>query len=114
MVNFSLVLVGNMASQIDQYDNQIIKMTKRGDDSTVFYNFWEATNGLGTLNASGLQSQVATGTIERLDSNACAGSVIRFKAYPLMNEEAEQVFEMKIVRVKTLNPEIIITESFSS
>ncbi|MFN5090516.1 MAG: T9SS type A sorting domain-containing protein [Bacteroidota bacterium] len=72
-------------AQIDQYDNQIIKMTKRGDDSTVFYNFWEATNGLGTLNASGLQSQVATGTIERLDSNACAGSVIRFKAYPLMN-----------------------------
>ena len=72
-------------AQIDQYDQQIIKMTKRGDDSTVFYNFWEATNGLGTLNASGLQSQVATGTIERLDSNACAGSVIRFKAYPLMN-----------------------------
>jgi superfamily II DNA/RNA helicase/HKD family nuclease len=35
------------------------------------------------------------------------------KAYPLMNEEAEQVFEKKIVRVKTLNPEIIITESFS-
>ncbi len=36
------------------------------------------------------------------------------KAYPLMNEEAEQVFEKKILRVKTLNPEIIITESFSS
>jgi sugar lactone lactonase YvrE len=72
-------------TQIDQYDQQIIKMTKIGDDSTVFYNFWEATKGLGTLNASGLQSQVATGTIEKLDSNACAGSVIRFKAYPLMN-----------------------------
>lgn len=36
------------------------------------------------------------------------------KGYPLMNEEAEQEFEKKIVRVKTLNPEIIITESFSS
>jgi superfamily II DNA/RNA helicase/HKD family nuclease len=36
------------------------------------------------------------------------------KAYPLMNEDAEQVFEKKIERVKTLNPEIIITESFSS
>ncbi|RRN77349.1 helicase, partial [Pseudoxanthomonas sp. SGD-10] len=35
------------------------------------------------------------------------------KGYPLMNEEAEQEFEKKIVRVKTLNPEIIITESFS-
>jgi superfamily II DNA/RNA helicase/HKD family nuclease len=35
------------------------------------------------------------------------------KAYPLMNEEAEQLFEKKIIRVKTLNPEIIITESFS-
>lgn len=35
------------------------------------------------------------------------------KAYPLMNEEAEHVLEKKIVRVKTLNPEIIITESFS-
>jgi hypothetical protein len=31
-----------------------------------------------------------------------------------MNEEAEQVFEKKIVSVKTMNPEIIITESFSS
>ena len=72
-------------AQIDQYDDQIIKMTKRGDDGTSFYNFWEATNGLGTLNASGLQSQVATATIEKLDSNTCAGSVIRFKAYPLMN-----------------------------
>jgi len=72
-------------AQIDQYDDQIIKMTKRGDDGTSFYNFWEATNGLGTLNASGLQSQVATATIEKLDSNSCAGSVIRFKAYPLMN-----------------------------
>jgi len=36
------------------------------------------------------------------------------KGYPLMNEEAEEEFEKKIVRVKTLNPEIIITESFSS
>ncbi len=36
------------------------------------------------------------------------------KTYPLLNEEAEQVFEKKIVRVKTLNPEIIISESFSS
>jgi superfamily II DNA/RNA helicase/HKD family nuclease len=35
------------------------------------------------------------------------------KSYPLMNEVTEQVFEKKIVRVKTLNPEIIITESFS-
>lgn len=35
-------------------------------------------------------------------------------AYPLMNEEIEQEFEKKIVRVKTLNPEIIITESFSN
>lgn len=35
------------------------------------------------------------------------------KAYPLMNEATEQEFEKKIVRVKTLNPEIIITESFS-
>ncbi|MDD3772724.1 MAG: C-terminal helicase domain-containing protein, partial [Weeksellaceae bacterium] len=35
------------------------------------------------------------------------------KSYPLMNEEAEQTIEKKIVRVKTLDPEIIITESFS-
>ena len=35
------------------------------------------------------------------------------KGYPLMNEGAEQEFEKKIVRVKSLNPEIIITESFS-
>jgi SNF2 family DNA or RNA helicase len=35
------------------------------------------------------------------------------KAYPLMNEEIEQEVEKKIVRAKTLNPEIIITESFS-
>jgi hypothetical protein len=35
------------------------------------------------------------------------------KAYPLMNEATEQEFEKKIVRVKTLIPEIIITESFS-
>jgi len=79
--------------EIDQYDDQIIKMTKRGDDGTSFYNFWEATNGLGTLNASGLQSQVATGTIEKLDSNACAGSVIRFKAYPLMNGGIKPVYQ---------------------
>lgn len=79
--------------EIDQYDDQIIKMTKRGDDGTSFYNFWEATNGLGTLNASGLQSQVATGTIEKLDSSACAGSVIRFKAYPLMNGGIKPVYQ---------------------
>lgn len=36
------------------------------------------------------------------------------KAYPLMNEEIEQEVEKKIVETKTLNPEIIITESFSS
>jgi len=30
-----------------------------------------------------------------------------------MTEEADQEFEKKIVRVKTLNPLIIITESFS-
>jgi superfamily II DNA/RNA helicase/HKD family nuclease len=36
------------------------------------------------------------------------------KAYPLMNEETEQEYEKKILRVKTLNPEIIITESFIS
>jgi hypothetical protein len=30
-----------------------------------------------------------------------------------MTEEADQEFEKKIVRVKTLNPFIIITESFS-
>ena len=35
------------------------------------------------------------------------------KAYPLLNEVTELEFEKKIVRVKTLNPEIIITESFS-
>jgi hypothetical protein len=35
------------------------------------------------------------------------------KAYPLMNEKEEEQIEKKIVRVKTLNPEIIITESFS-
>jgi superfamily II DNA/RNA helicase len=35
------------------------------------------------------------------------------KTYPLMNEEAEQEFEKKFVRIKALNPEIIITESFS-
>ncbi|HPN68006.1 MAG TPA: helicase-related protein [Saprospiraceae bacterium] len=35
------------------------------------------------------------------------------KAYPLINEEDAQEFEKKIVRVKTLNPEIIITESFT-
>jgi sugar lactone lactonase YvrE len=72
-------------TQIDQYDDQIVKMTKRGDDSTSFYNFWEATKGLGTLNASGLSSVLATGTIEKLDTNICSGSNIRFKAYPLMN-----------------------------
>ncbi len=33
--------------------------------------------------------------------------------YPLMDEETEQKLEKKIVRVKTLNPEIIITESFN-
>lgn len=36
------------------------------------------------------------------------------KAYPLMNEEIEQEIEKKIVKSKTLNPEIIITESFSN
>ena len=72
-------------TQIDQYDDQIVKMTKKGDDGTSFYNFWEAANGLGTLNASGLQSLVATGTIEKLDTNTCSSSNIRFKAYPLMN-----------------------------
>lgn len=72
-------------AEIDQYDNEITKMTKRGDDSTSFYNFWEATNGLGTLNASGLSNSLATGTIEKLDTNVCAGAYIRFKAYPLMN-----------------------------
>ncbi|MCL6259466.1 phospholipase D-like domain-containing protein [Aquiflexum sp. TKW24L] len=36
------------------------------------------------------------------------------KAYPLISEEADQEFEKKIVRVKSLNPEIIITESFSN
>ena len=72
-------------AQIDQYDNEIIKMTKKGDDSTNLYNFWEATKGLGTLNASGLSNLVATGTIEKLDTNLCAGGNIRFKAYPLMN-----------------------------
>jgi hypothetical protein len=36
------------------------------------------------------------------------------KAYPLINEEADQEFEKKTVRVKSLNPEIIITESFSN
>ena len=30
-----------------------------------------------------------------------------------MTEEADQEFEKKIVKAKTLNPEIIITESFS-
>ena len=72
-------------AQIDQYDNEIIKMTKKGDDSTNLYNFWEATKGLGTLNASGLSNVLATGTIERLDTNICSSSNIRFKAYPLMN-----------------------------
>lgn len=34
-------------------------------------------------------------------------------AFILMNEETEQEFEKKLVRVYTLNSEIIITESFS-
>ena len=36
------------------------------------------------------------------------------KGYPLMNKKAEHEFEKKIVRVNILNPEIIITESFSN
>lgn len=36
------------------------------------------------------------------------------KSYPLMNEETEQNVDNKIVRVRILNPEIIITESFSA
>jgi hypothetical protein len=33
--------------------------------------------------------------------------------YPLLNEKAEWDFEKKTIRNKRLNPEIIITESFS-
>lgn len=31
----------------------------------------------------------------------------------VMNEDGEQDFERKMIRVKTLKPEIIITENFS-
>jgi hypothetical protein len=36
------------------------------------------------------------------------------KCYPLINKEAEHEFEKKIVWNKAMNPEIIITESFSN
>jgi len=35
------------------------------------------------------------------------------KAYPLMNEANEEKYEKKILRIKILNPEIIITERLS-
>lgn len=35
------------------------------------------------------------------------------KGYPLVNKEAEQDFEEKIVKIMAMNPEIIITESFT-
>lgn len=72
------------STEIDQYDSEIIKMTMKGDDGTNLYNFWEATNGLGSLNVNGLNDRVATGTIVKLDTSGCSTN-IRFKAYPLMN-----------------------------
>lgn len=39
--------------------------------------------------------------------------IVILNAYPLVHEEMEQEVEKKVVRAKALNPEIIITESFS-
>ena len=72
-----------------KYDEQIKQMTLKGDEGTPIYNFWEATNGIGTLNADSIDKAIVSGNIALISPKnltaICEESTLTFRAYPLDN-----------------------------
>ena len=71
------------------YDNQIKQMTLKADEGTSLYNFWEATNGIGSLNSDLTDNLIVPGSIALISPNSvdptCVGNTFTFRAYPLDN-----------------------------
>ncbi len=72
-------------AQWNFFDGHAERLSRKADEGTSLYNFWEATRGLGSLQTDDLLNTLQPVNISASTLTVCAGSPVSFKAFPVNN-----------------------------